>query len=382
MTIDCPAPVGPYVAHRHLFSADHPLLLASGVPLPRVRVAYETYGELNTARDNAVFVCHVLTGDSHVARHDREDAPGWWDTLVGPGRPIDTDRLFVVCANVLGGCAGTTASWPAGTRHAPVDVADMVAVHRELLASLGVHRLRAVVGGSFGGMQALEWLLRHPTDAEGYFIVAATSRQSADNLAWNAIARAAIRNDPEFHDSHYAPGGGPRCGLGTARMIAHLTYLSEASLHRKFAREGRRPGTRRHPSPVVQGDFAVESYLEHQADKFVQRFDANSYLLLMSAMDRFDAFAAPDALATAEVPPRVQLFSFARDRLYGPDHSQRIQRLLAARGLCAPHQREESCDIGHDAFLLDVPPLLDAVAGFLRALEPSRTPPSRTLAPR
>ncbi|MDQ8701740.1 homoserine O-acetyltransferase [Streptomyces sp. LHD-70] len=381
MTIDRPAPVGPYVAHRRLFSADRPLHLTSGLTLPQVRVAHETYGELNAARDNAVFVCHALTGDSHVARHNRDDDPGWWDVMIGPGRPIDTDHYFVICANVLGGCAGTTAAWPSGTPHTAVDIADMVAVHRALVSSLGVSRLRAVVGGSVGGMQTLEWLLRHPADADGYFLAAASSRQSADNLAWNAIARAAIRSDPEFLDGRYAPGG-PRRGLGIARMIAHLTYLSEASLQRKFGRDGRRPGTRFHPSAVVQGDFAVESYLEHQADKFIRRFDANSYLRLMSAMDRFDAFSRPDALATADVLPQVRLFSFTQDRLYGPEHSHRIQAELAARGVPARHEQDETCDVGHDAFLLDVPPFLDAVAEFLRGLGAAPHLSPRTLTTR
>ncbi|MGW0187161.1 homoserine O-acetyltransferase MetX [Streptomyces sp. NPDC003362] len=382
MTIDCPAPVGQYVSHRRLFSADRPLRLTSGVILPQVRVAYETYGELNAARDNAVFVCHALTGDSHVARHHPGDSPGWWDVMVGPGRPVDTDGLFVICANVLGGCAGTTAAWPSGTPHASVDIADMVAVHRELVAALGVRRLRAVIGGSVGGMQALEWLLRHPGDADGYFIAAATGRQSADNLAWNAIARAAIRSDPEFLDGRYPRRGGPRDGLGIARMIAHLTYLSEASLQRKFGRDGRRPGTRFHPSTVVQGDFAVESYLEHQADKFVRRFDANSYLTLTGAMDRFDAFSVPDALGTVDVRPKVRLYSFTHDRLYGPDHSRRIQAELAARGVPARHDQDETSDAGHDAFLLDVPPFLDAMADFLRGLGAAPHPSSRTLTPR
>lgn len=380
MTIDCPAPVGPYLAHRQLFSPDRPLRLASGDSLTDVRVAYETYGELNAARDNAFFICHAMTGDSHVARHDRDDVPGWWDVMVGPGRPIDTDEAFVICANVLGGCAGTTAR-PSGPAFPPVDIADMVAVHRELVAALGVTRLRAVVGGSVGGMQALEWLLRHPSDADGFFVAAATDRQSADNLAWNAVARAAIRNDPEFLGGHYTSGGGPRRGLETARMIAHLTYLSESSLHRKFGRTARRPGTRLHPSLLVQGDFAVESYLEHQADKFIRRFDANSYLRLMSAMDRFDAFSVPDALSTCAVPPQVQLFSFTQDRLYGPSHSRRIQSELAARGVMARHQEDATCDVGHDAFLLDVPPFLDAVAEFCRALGARRCRSPHTLTP-
>ncbi|MEU8779764.1 homoserine O-acetyltransferase [Streptomyces sp. NPDC048606] len=381
MTVNGAVPAHRHAPHRRFHRLDGPLLLTSGHLLGHVRVAYETYGELNTARDNAVFVCHALTGDAHVARHDDDDTAGWWDVMVGPGRPIDTDHLYVICANVLGGCAGTTAQ-PSGASLPPVAIADMVAVHRSLVAALGVPRLRAVVGGSVGGMQTLEWLLRHPSDAAGFFIAAATDRQSADNLAWNAVARAAIRSDPEFRGGHYAPDAGPRDGLGTARMIAHLTYLSETSLRRKFGRGPRRPGTRSHPSSLVQGDFAVEGYLEHQAEKFVRRFDANSYLRLMGAMDGFDAFREPDALAALdEVPPHVRLFSFTHDRLYGPAHSRRIQSELAVRGVVAHHEEDATSDAGHDAFLLDVPPFLAAVGAFFHELQArSRLP--HTLTPR
>ncbi|MBT2493601.1 homoserine O-acetyltransferase [Streptomyces sp. ISL-96] len=350
-------------------------MLASGARLDSVQVAYETYGSLNSAGDNAVFVCHALTGDSHVTRKDAGEPPGWWESMVGPGKPIDTDRYLVICANVLGGCAGTTGPWapgPDGQPYGPefprVTISDMVAVHRELLAGLGIGRLHAVVGGSMGGMQALEWLLRHPDDAAGFLIVAATARQSADNLAWNAIARHAIRNDVKFQAGRYEPGDGPRAGLGVARMIAHITYLSEFSLHRKFGRRHRKAGTRQYSSVVVQGDHAVESYLEHQADKFLRRFDANSYLQLMSAMDHFDAFAVPDRLAEAESLPEVCLFSFERDRLFGPAHSELIQIELAERGLLARHERDGAADVGHDAFLLDVPQFLSVADEFLQGI--------------
>jgi homoserine O-acetyltransferase len=368
-----PAPTGGHLALAAPFSAERPLSLASGRTLAPVQVAYETYGQLNGARDNAVFVCHALTGDAHPARHRADDLPGWWETMVGPGRPVDTDRYFVVCANVLGGCAGTTGPWapgPGGRPHGwafpEITVQDMVAVHRALLSHLGSGRLRAVVGGSLGGMQALEWLLRHPEDADGFAIIAATARQSADNIAWNAIARYAIRTSAAL-----APDPAPEAGagLGTARMIAHLTYLSERSLARKFGRAPRREGTRGHPSATVQGDFAVESYLEHQADKFLRRFDARSYLHLLGAMDHFDAFAVPDRLRDAGVRPDVLLYSFAHDRLFGPEHSERIQIELAARGLAARHELNEACDVGHDAFLLEVPDFLDVADRFLKDLD-------------
>ncbi|MFH8975084.1 homoserine O-acetyltransferase [Streptomyces sp. NPDC017890] len=370
-----PAPTSTHLSLVTLFAGDRPLRLTSGTHLAPVQVAYETFGRLSEARDNAVFVCHALTGDSHPARRHAGDIPGWWETMVGPGRPVDTRRYFVICANVLGGCAGTTGPWatgPDGTVQGEafpeVTVADMVHAHRALLANLGISRLRAVVGGSLGGMQALEWLLRHPRDADGFAVISATARQSADNLAWNAVARHAIRSSaavaPEL-----ARETGLRAGLGTARMIAHLTYLSERSLHRKFGRAPRKGGTRTDPSPFAQGDYAVESYLEHQAHKFLRRFDAHSYLRLMGAMDHFDAFAVPDRLHTVTAPPDVLLYSFASDRLFGPEHSVHIRAELAARGLAAQHGQDEASDAGHDAFLLESPGLLAATDRFLNDLD-------------
>ncbi|MFJ8883923.1 homoserine O-acetyltransferase [Streptomyces sp. NPDC102402] len=383
MFLDWPAPSSGHVSLAAPFPPDRPLLLASGQSLDTVQVAYETYGRLDSAGDNAVFICHALTGDSHVARHDSDDVPGWWETMVGPGRPVDTSRYFVICANVLGGCAGTTGPWlpgpggaPTGARFPEVTVGDMVTVHRELLAGLGITRLHAVVGGSLGGMQALEWLLRYPQDADGFMVVAATARQSADNLAWNAVARHAIRNDR----GHPGPGAGS--GLGTARMIAHLTYLSERSLERKFGRAPRRAGTRRHPPSPERGDYAVEGYLEHQAEKFLRRFDAESYLRLLGAMDRFDAFAGAGRPRQAGPPPEVFLYSFTQDRLFGPAHSEHIQAGLAARGQAARHLRNDADDTGHDAFLLDVPSFLRASEEFLGRLGTRRRSRHDGLVPR
>lgn len=384
MFVDWPAPSSSHVSLAALFPPDRPLLLASGRSLDTVQVAYETYGRLDSAGDNAVFVCHALTGDSHVTRHNGDDTPGWWESMVGPGRVVDTDRYFVICANVLGGCAGTTGPWtpapggaPPGARFPDITVGDMVTVHRELLAALGIPRLHAVVGGSLGGMQALDWLLRYPHDADGFMLVAATARQSADNLAWNAIARHAIRSDRSG-----SPGRDARAGLGTARMIAHLTYLSERSLDRKFGRAPRRTGTGHHPPSPEQGDFAVESYLEHQAEKFLRRFDAESYLRLLGAMDRFDAFAGAVPPHLAGPSPEVFLYSFAQDRLFGPDHSERIRAGLAARGRTARHLTDDADDTGHDAFLLEVPSFLGAAEEFLGRLGTRRRSPRYGLVPR
>ncbi|ROP35776.1 homoserine O-acetyltransferase MetX [Saccharothrix texasensis] len=366
---------GPPVEDGHvrtvvLFDRADPLELESGRTLAPVTVAYETYGELNEDRSNAIFVCHALTGDSHPAAHHPDDRPGWWRDMVGPGCPVDTDRHFVVCANVLAGCSGTTGPTSPGPDGGPwgpdfplIGITDMVTVHRALVAELGLGRLRAVIGGSLGGMQVLEWLLRAPDDADDFLIVAGTARHTAENLAWNAVARTAIRSDPEFREGRYPPGGGPAAGLGTARMIGHLTYVSEDMLARKFGRE---PRAANGTSPsVTTGPFAVEGYLEHQAASLVGRFDANSYLCLMNAMDSFDAFADDRPVAPFRRRPGVHLFSFDSDRLYGPDHARYIQANLAARGLPAEHHQDHTTDRGHDAFLLRVPPYLRRVAEVL-----------------
>ncbi len=354
-----PALVSPHARTVTLF-ADTPLRLEGGGTLADIRVTYETYGRPRGR--NTVFVCHALTGDSHPARHDADDLPGWWEPMIGSGRPIDTSVFHVVCANVLGGCAGTTGPWagaPSGSPFPDVTVGDMVTVHRRLLDHLGVTGLHAVIGGSLGGMQALNWLLRYPADADRYLIIAAAARLSADNLAANAICRAAIRSDPAFKSGRYRADEPPAAGLGLARMIGHMTYLSAEALEDKFGRD-LAPAAPRRRGGVWNGPFAVESYLEHQAAKLVARFDANSYLYLTQAMDRFDAFPGPPR-PLADARAATHLFSFASDRLFGPDHSQRIRDGLRASGLTVRHHHDTTSRAGHDAFLLPVPGYLDAV---------------------
>lgn len=379
----------PEYASRHLetavlFSTERPLLLASGHMLTDVRVAYERYGRLDLESNNTVFVCHALTGDSHMAQHDARDLPGWWDAMVGPGRPIDTNIFHVVSANVLGGCAGTTGPWsnaPGGHRYATsfpeVTVADMVTVHRALLAHLGISRLYAVVGGSLGGMQALEWLLRYPCDARKYFLIATTARLSADNLAFNAIGRAAIRSDPRFADGHYPLHAGPDGGLGIARMVGHMTYMSASALEAKFGRHIGHlsfPAIRASSASVSCGPYAVERYLEHQAEKLAARFDANSYLYLIAAMDHFDAFAEQPRTAS-DPGPDVHVFSFASDRLFGLEHSLRLRDELSLLYPAVTHFHDRSSCAGHDAFLLPVPAFLSEIERHLRpSALPRRTP--------
>lgn len=378
MTRNCPAPLSVHAETVTLFPPGRPLRLENGGELTDVQVAYETYGSPDPHFPNTVFVCHALTGDSHPARHAPGDLPGWWEPVVGPGKAIDTERFHVVCANVLGGCAGTAGPWSQGPDGVPfatgfpeVTVADMVAVHRELLGHLGIGSLLAVVGGSLGGMQALDWLLRFPGDAAVFALIATTAQLSADNLAFNAIARAAIRADPDFADGRYAEAGSiPAAGLGIARMIGHLTYMSEPSLESKFGRTPRRR-TEADPRPAaVRGGFEVERYLEYQADKLVDRFDANTYLYLTSAMDRFDPFADSPQPSTWPIP-EVYVHSFASDRLFGLEHSLQLRQRLLLAGMPSTHCHHTSSTAGHDSFLLEVPEYLHDLGAQLRAAKKS-----------
>ncbi|HKS45056.1 MAG TPA: homoserine O-acetyltransferase [Amycolatopsis sp.] len=368
------APTSRHLHSVTLFPHDRPLRLRSGTALTDVQVAYETYGPSENAAHGTVFVCHALTGDAHVARHDEHDMPGWWEAVVGPGKPIDTTRYHVLCANVLGGCAGTTGPWspardgrPYGARFPRIEVSDIVTVHRELLRHLGIGRLHAVVGGSLGGMQALEWLLRFPDSARMFVLIATSARMSADNLAFNAVGRAAIRADPRFAEGNYPADERPGDGLGIARMVGHLTYLSPESLERKFGRS-RSVAAPANLAAVATGPFTVERYLENQAAKLNERFDANTYLYVSAAMDGFDAFAEPPSFGSAK--PAVHLFSFAGDRLFGSEHSRQIRDRLADLGIDATHHHETTSRVGHDAFLLPTSGYLAELAARMRAVEP------------
>ncbi|WP_331714503.1 homoserine O-acetyltransferase MetX [Auraticoccus cholistanensis] len=361
-----------------LFDHDSPLVLASGQRLSEVDVAYETYGELSPEKDNAVMICHALTGDAHAAGwHPGDRRPGWWDTLIGPGKPLDTDRLFVVCANLLGGCQGTTGpaspdpatGQPYGLDFPLLQVADFVTVHRALLAHLQIPRLLGLVGGSLGGMQVLEWTLSHPDEVENAVIVAASSRLSAQNIGFSAVGREAIMRDPEFSDGQYgARGTNPATGLAIARMLAHITYLSEEAMATKF---GRRIQDAEQSGPGFGVDFAVESYLRHQGDTFLTRFDALSYLYLTRAMDWFEPFSEHDAAAVAAAGTRVLVVSFDSDWRFSTAHSRAIVRQLEAARVRVSF-REVASPWGHDSFLLEVPDYHATVRAFLdRALDRS-----------
>jgi len=353
-----------------LFTEDDPLVLESGESLAPVEVAYETYGTLAADGSNAVFVCHALTGDAHAAgHHGDEGRTGWWDTLIGPGKPLDTDDLFVICPNLLGGCRGTTGpssidpatGRPYGLRFPHFTVTDLVAVHRRLLAHLGIERLHGAIGGSLGGMQVLQWAMDHPDEIDNGILVCASARLSAQNIAFSAVARASIINDEHFAGGdYYDTGATPGVGLAVARMMAHITYVSEESLRHKFGRD------RIGETPTFEVDFQVESYLEHQGQSFLDRFDANSYLYLTRVMDYFDPFA-DEAAAIArlsEVETRFLVVSFDTDWRFPTAHSAEIARVLGLAG-CQVIQEEVASPWGHDSFLLDVTRYHELVAAQL-----------------
>jgi homoserine O-acetyltransferase len=354
-----------------LFEEDRPLTLSTGATLAPVEVAYETYGTLDPDGGNAVFVCHALTGDAHAAGHHGDpEKRGWWDTIIGPGLPLDTSRFFVICPNLLGGCSGTTG--PAsidpvsgrahGLRFPLLTVRDLVTVHRALLRHLGIARLHAAIGGSLGGMQALQWALDQPEEVERAVLVCASARLSAQNIALTAVTRAAIMGDPNFQGGDYLDGPlRPREGLSVARKLGHITYLSAESMRRKFDR-ARRDGAE---APMrLSSDFEVEHYLDHQGDSFLERFDAFSYLYLTRLMDYFDPFAEA-ALDLGPVSTRVLAISFDSDWRFGAEHSRHIVDSLRAGGVEARHA-EVSSPWGHDSFLRDGEEYHRLVADALR----------------
>jgi homoserine O-acetyltransferase/O-succinyltransferase len=353
-----------------LFTRDDPLVLASGERLGPVEVAFETYGELAPGRDNVVVVCHALTGDAHAAGHHGDPSRvGWWDNLVGPGRALDTTRFFVVCANLLGGCQGTTGPLssdprtgaPYGLDFPMLAMTDLVTVQRRLLDHLGVARVHAAVGGSLGGMQILQWALDAPGQLDRAVLVGASSRLTAENIAFSTVARTAILRDPDFADGRYpTTGRRPEVGLSVARMLAHITYLSEQSLEVKFGRRRRDSGP-----PRLGTHFEVESYLDHQAAVFLARFDALSYLYLTRVMDYFDPFGEPGAgERIAAGTTRFLVLSFDSDWRFPTPHSRRIHEELVAAGVPSEHEELHS-PWGHDSFLLEPPGYHDRIAAFL-----------------
>jgi homoserine O-acetyltransferase len=356
------------------FPSGRSLALDSGGRLDGLQIAYTTHGRLNADRSNAILVCHALTLDQYVASaHPVTGRRAWWPTLVGPGRPLDPARHFIICSNVVGGCMGSTGpssinpatGAPWGLTFPVITIADMVRAQAMLVEALGVETLFAVVGGSMGGMQVLQWAADYPERIFAAVCMAAAARHSAQNIAFHEVGRQAIMADPDWRGGDYAAQGvRPEKGLAVARMAAHITYLSEPALHRKFGRELQSDGL----SWGFDADFQVESYLRHQGASFVDRFDANSYLYITRATDYFDLAASRDGVL-ADVFRRARdvrfcVFSFTSDWLYPTVESRTIVRALNAAGARASFVEIET-DRGHDAFLLDEPVLRAALGGFL-----------------
>ena len=355
---------------------DAPLDLDGGGRIPNLQIAYQTYGRLNAERSNAILVCHALTLDQFVASpHPGTGRRGWWGTMVGPGLPVDPERHFIICSNVVGGCMGTTGPStidPAtgqafGLAFPFITIADMVRAQAMLIERLGIDKLFAVIGGSMGGMQVLQWAASYPGRLASAICIAAAARHSAQNIALHEVGRQAIMADPDWRGGAYGKEGvRPEKGLAVARMAAHITYLSEAALTRKFGRELQRDGL----SWGFDADFQVESYLRHQGVSFVDRFDANSYLYITRAMDYFDLGGDHQGgLAAAFSGARDVRFcvaSFTSDWLYPTPESRSIVRALNLAGARTSFIEIES-DKGHDAFLLDEPVLRSALEGFLRS---------------
>jgi homoserine O-acetyltransferase/O-succinyltransferase len=351
------------------------LLLDSGASLESYTIAYQTYGRLNADRSNAILICHALTGDQYAGPdvHPVTGRDGWWNVVIGPGKVLDTDRYFLICANVLGGCMGSTGPTdlnpatgkPWGLGFPVITIGDMVRAQVKLIDHLGIAQLFAVIGGSMGAMQALQWAASYPKRVFAAVPIAGAARHSAQNIAFHEVGRQAIMADPDWnHGDYYASGKGPERGLSVARMAAHITYLSEAALHRKF---GRNLQDRREVTYGFDADFQVESYLRHQGNIFVDRFDANSYLYITRACDYFDLAAEHGgALANAfrGTPTRFCLISFTSDWLYPTPESRDIVHALNAVTANVSFVEVET-DKGHDAFLLEEPEFHATLRGFL-----------------
>ncbi len=360
-------------------SASDPLALACGRTLEYVEVAYETYGTLAQDGGNAVYICHALTADAHVAGvHEETGKTGWWDDLVGPGRPIDTDRFFVVCGNLLGSCLGTTGPTsidpatgsPYGLGFPPITIADQVEVHRRLCRALGITRLHAVIGPSLGGMQALQWFLDAPEEVDRTVMIASTSRLTVENRAFSAAGRQAILDDPGFEGGRYLETGGPgpERGLAAARRFAHITYLSGDALEQKLGDDLPPDWPPSDGAAWLAPAREVETYLEYQGNSFLRRFDALSYLYLTRPMDDFEPFQhpGPEAAIARHPDARHVLISFDSDWRFGTSHSIRVEAELRAAGATQVERHELVAPWGHDSFLLDAPGLPELLAASLR----------------
>ena len=354
-----------------------PLMLAGGQELDDVTVAYETYGTLDEERSNAILILHALTGDAHAAGyHEGSVQPGWWDAMIGPRKAFDSEKHFIICSNVLGGCQGTTGpssiNRVTGKRYdldfPLITISDMVEVQRHLIDHLGIKRLRAVAGGSMGGMQGLEWLARYPDRLRSAILVATAAKHSPQQIAFNEVGRQAIMSDPRWQEGHY-DGQPPAKGLAVARMIGHITYMSEASMAEKFGRRTREAG----PRHQFSRGFEVEEYLHHKGNRFVERFDANSYLYITHAMDSYDFSRGKDLHhAFAGLEAQVLLVGFRSDWLYPAAQMRELARACQRAGADGTFCEIDST-YGHDAFLLEIDELTHLIRHFLQkvAREPN-----------
>jgi homoserine O-acetyltransferase len=345
------------ITESHIVQFDS-ISLDGGMTLAPVDVAYETYGELNAARNNAILVLHAFSGDAHAAGDG-----GWWDKMIGPGKGFDTDKYFVICSNVLGGCRGTSGpgsinpatGCPYGMSFPAVTIPDMVRLQKLLIHHLGIDRLLSVSGGSMGALQALEWAVAYPDAVASAIPIAGTARHSPQQIAFNEVGRQAIMADPDWNDGNYYGQRPPARGLSVARMVGHITYMSDASMREKFGRRLR-----------DENQFEVESYLRYRGGQFVDRFDANSYLYITRAMDYFDLTSSGRSLSAAfeKVKSRFLVISFTSDWLYPSYQSLEVVRALRGRN-CDVAYCELPSSYGHDAFLVNVTEQAELVRGFL-----------------
>lgn len=361
------------VVDRYSVDFDVQLRLRSGGVLDGFTLAYETYGTLNADRSNAILICHALSGDSHVAGYytnDPEEDPGWWDDAVGPGKMFDTNRYFVICANVIGGCRGSTGpsslapdGQPFALRFPVLTVPDMVNAQTHLIDQLGITTLFAVAGGSMGGMQALQWSVDYPERVRNVLFIASTPRSSAQNIAFNEIGRQAIYADPYWNRGNYYGYPRPDKGLAVARMVGHITYMSEFSLEQKF---GRHLQDRPELTYSFETDFAVESYLHYQGFKFTERFDANSYLYITKALDYYDVADGYGSIEAAVSRSQADflVISFTSDWLYTDAQARELVDALEAVGRAVDYQRV-TASFGHDSFLVEVETMTQLVGGYL-----------------
>jgi len=377
-------PLGIVETQSFTFAQEQPFVLESGATLSPVTIAYETYGALNADRSNAILICHALSGSAHAAGLDAQGQEGWWDDCIGPGKAFDTDRFFVICSNVLGSCYGTTGpasinpatGKPFGLRFPVVTIGDIVRAQVALIDHLGIEKLLAAVGGSMGGMQALEWAVSHPGRIRAAIPLATTARSSPMLIAFSEVGRQAIYADPNWqYGDYYANGKRPDAGLAVARMVGHITYLSEESMHKKF---GRRLQGRERFGFEFETEFQIESYLRYKGHAFTQRFDANSYLYITKALDYFDltrgqggdgaeAASPANRLAAACAPAAQVKFlvvSFTSDWLYPSYHSRELVSALTAAGADVTYLDIQST-WGHDAFLLEVDTMTRLLSSFV-----------------